>query len=83
MYARIQFEESANIEVGDKVWYPDGDGWNHGQVISVTNGDISIEDVYESYTKDQLHPFVFVDPKYSKADVHDHSFVCKIEHHKS
>lgn len=66
----------------DSYWYPVDDNWSYGVVTSSTDDGIYTING-NRYNSTDIHPFVFVDPKYSIPDVQDHSFVCKIEHNQS
>ena len=77
MYPMIEFERGH-----ESYWYPNGDGWDYGVVTNSTSDGVYTIDGSE-YNSIDIHPFVFVDPKYAIPDVHDHSFVCKIEHNQS
>ena len=76
MYPMISFKPGYS-----EYWYPDGDGWQYGVATKLDNGRYEINN--KEYDSNSLHPFVFVDPKYAIPDVHDHSFICKIEHNQS
>ena len=77
MYPMIEFKEGY-----EQYWYPKPNGgWGYGDAKKTGNGKYEINN--KIYNSNSLHPFVFVDPKYANPDVHDHSFVCKIEHNQS